>query len=87
MVDSCKSCCACKKDEEQYCASGSVFTYGGVTKYGRAGPNGVSPLFFVFRRWFSKLFTCAFSELFACASACLMERTETSVANVLLMCC
>jgi hypothetical protein len=41
MVDSCKSCCACKKDEEQYCASGSVFTYGGVTKYGRAGPNGV----------------------------------------------
>eukprot|EP00802_Teleaulax_amphioxeia_P019922 Tamp_20177.p1 GENE.Tamp_20177~~Tamp_20177.p1 ORF type:complete len:361 (+),score=102.73 Tamp_20177:39-1085(+) len=41
MVDSCKSCSACKKDEEQYCATGSVFTYGGVTKYGRAGPDGV----------------------------------------------
>ena len=45
MVDSCKSCSACKKDEEQYCATGSVFTYGGVTKYGRAGPDGIPQCF------------------------------------------
>jgi alcohol dehydrogenase (NADP+) len=40
MVDSCKSCKFCAQDEEQYCATGSTFTYGGVTQYGRAGPNG-----------------------------------------------
>jgi uncharacterized zinc-type alcohol dehydrogenase-like protein len=41
MVDSCQTCASCKNDEEQYCATGSTFTYGGVTTYGRAGPNGV----------------------------------------------
>lgn len=40
MVDSCQTCKWCKADEEQYCATGSTFTYGGVTSYGRAGPNG-----------------------------------------------
>jgi len=41
MVDACMSCDFCKRKDEQYCATGSVFTYGGVTKYGRAGPDGV----------------------------------------------
>lgn len=41
MVDACLTCDKCKCKEEQYCATGSVFTYGGVTKYGRAGPDGV----------------------------------------------
>ena len=41
QVDSCMSCDFCKSKEEQYCATGSIFTYGGVTKYGRAGPDGV----------------------------------------------
>mmetsp|Transcript_46748 Transcript_46748/g.68665 ORF Transcript_46748/g.68665 Transcript_46748/m.68665 type:complete len:89 (-) Transcript_46748:788-1054(-) len=35
------SCDFCKSKEEQYCAMGSIFTYVGVTKYGRAGPDGV----------------------------------------------
>ena len=42
MVDSCMTCSRCKCKEEQYCATGSVFTYGGKTKYGRAGPDGVA---------------------------------------------
>jgi uncharacterized zinc-type alcohol dehydrogenase-like protein len=41
MVDACQSCKSCNKFEEQYCATGSVFTYGGQTKYGRAGPDGL----------------------------------------------
>lgn len=40
MVDACQTCANCNKFEEQYCATGSVFTYGGMTKYGRAGPDG-----------------------------------------------
>jgi hypothetical protein len=42
MVDACMTCSKCKCKEEQYCATGSVFTYGGKTKYGRAGPDGVA---------------------------------------------
>ena len=41
MVDACQACKNCNKFEEQYCATGSVFTYGGQTKYGRAGPDGL----------------------------------------------
>jgi uncharacterized zinc-type alcohol dehydrogenase-like protein len=41
MVDACHACKMCNKKEEQYCASGSTFTYGGVTAHGRAGPNGL----------------------------------------------
>ena len=40
-MDACLSCDYCKNNEEQYCASGAIFTHGGVTKYGRAGPDGV----------------------------------------------
>lgn len=40
MVDSCAKCNSCEKAEEQYCVNGSVFTYGGMTKYGNAGPDG-----------------------------------------------
>jgi len=36
------TCSKCKCKEEQYCATGSVYTYGGKTKYGRAGPDGVA---------------------------------------------
>lgn len=28
MVDACQSCKSCNRFEEQYCATGSVFTYG-----------------------------------------------------------
>lgn len=40
LVDSCFGCRSCRRAEEQYCLNGNVFTYGGVTKYGRAGPDG-----------------------------------------------
>eukprot|EP00960_Hanusia_phi_P039500 753915-Hanusia_phi.AAC.31 len=40
MVDSCMDCKYCKQNEEQYCNTGSTFTYGGVSKYGRCGPAG-----------------------------------------------
>lgn len=40
LVDSCLGCSPCRQFEEQYCANGSVPTYGGETKYGRAGPDG-----------------------------------------------
>eukprot|EP00227_Mantoniella_beaufortii_P015055 CAMPEP_0197592856 /NCGR_PEP_ID=MMETSP1326-20131121/16142_1 /TAXON_ID=1155430 /ORGANISM="Genus nov. species nov., Strain RCC2288" /LENGTH=360 /DNA_ID=CAMNT_0043158661 /DNA_START=48 /DNA_END=1130 /DNA_ORIENTATION=+ len=40
MVDACHACKNCNKFEEQYCATGSTFTYGGMSTYGRAGPNG-----------------------------------------------
>lgn len=33
MVDSCRSCANCGKGEEQYCATGCVFTYNGKAKY------------------------------------------------------
>jgi uncharacterized zinc-type alcohol dehydrogenase-like protein len=35
MVEACGSCKSCVKFDEQYCANGSVFTYGGVTKHGK----------------------------------------------------
>lgn len=41
MVDSCLECTFCKRGDEQYCKTGSTFTYGGMSTYGRAGPNGV----------------------------------------------
>ena len=40
MVDSCFGCRSCRAFEEQYCLNGAVWTYGGETKYGRAGPDG-----------------------------------------------
>ena len=40
MVDSCFGCRSCRASEEQYCVNGMVLTYGGETKYGRAGPDG-----------------------------------------------
>ena len=40
MVDSCFGCRSCRAFEEQYCLNGNVLTYGGETKYGRAGPDG-----------------------------------------------
>lgn len=40
MVDSCFGCRPCRSFEEQYCVNGAVWTYGGETKYGRAGPDG-----------------------------------------------
>lgn len=39
MVESCLECSACKGGEEQYCATGSTFTYCGVGTYGRC-PTG-----------------------------------------------
>jgi uncharacterized zinc-type alcohol dehydrogenase-like protein len=33
MVDSCRTCDPCKKGLEQYCATGSTFTYGGVDRH------------------------------------------------------
>jgi len=39
MVDSCLECSACKGGDEQYCATGSTFTYCGVGTYGRC-PTG-----------------------------------------------
>lgn len=39
MVESCKACKFCDRGTEQYCKSGSTFTYGGVSK-GKAGPAG-----------------------------------------------
>jgi len=35
MVDSCLDCQRCSSGDEQYCASGAVFTYNGVYKYDR----------------------------------------------------
>lgn len=40
MVDSCMDCRYCKRNDEQFCATGSTFTYGGVSTYGRCGPAG-----------------------------------------------
>jgi D-arabinose 1-dehydrogenase-like Zn-dependent alcohol dehydrogenase len=40
MVDSCMDCRYCKRGDEQFCATGSTFTYGGVSTYGRCGPPG-----------------------------------------------
>ena len=42
MVEACGSCKNCVKFDEQYCANGRTGTYGSVTKYGLAGPNGRS---------------------------------------------
>ena len=36
-MSSCFTCKNCVKKDEQYCASGSTFTYGGVTAHGHAG--------------------------------------------------
>lgn len=33
MVDSCRNCSSCSRGEEQYCVTGSVFTYNGKHKY------------------------------------------------------
>jgi uncharacterized zinc-type alcohol dehydrogenase-like protein len=33
MVDSCRTCDPCKQGLEQYCATGSTFTYGGVDRH------------------------------------------------------
>jgi len=33
MVDSCRSCRNCRRGEEQYCSTGSVFTYNGRYKF------------------------------------------------------
>ena len=33
MVDSCRKCDACEQGLEQYCATGSTFTYGGVDRH------------------------------------------------------
>ncbi|MDD5629449.1 MAG: NAD(P)-dependent alcohol dehydrogenase, partial [Elusimicrobia bacterium] len=33
MVDSCRKCSACEHGLEQYCATGSTFTYGGVDRH------------------------------------------------------
>lgn len=40
MVDSCLECSSCGEGYEQYCATGSTFTYGGMTTYGRSGEKG-----------------------------------------------
>jgi alcohol dehydrogenase (NADP+) len=37
MVDSCQKCEYCTESEEQYCVTGSTFTYGADPVYGRAG--------------------------------------------------
>eukprot|EP00953_Heterococcus_sp_UTEX-ZZ885_P004908 3129-Heterococcus_DN1.PRE.1 len=39
MVDSCQKCEYCTESEEQYCVTGSTFTYGADPVYGRAGPS------------------------------------------------
>ena len=33
MVDSCRECAPCQQGLEQYCATGSTFTYGGVDRH------------------------------------------------------
>ena len=33
MVDSCRTCEACREHEEQFCSSGAVFTYNGADKH------------------------------------------------------
>ncbi len=33
LVDSCRTCEACKDDEEQFCSNGAVFTYNGPDKH------------------------------------------------------
>jgi len=35
MVDSCRTCAACKQGLEQYCEQGPTFTYGGVDRHDR----------------------------------------------------
>jgi len=39
FVDSCLECDSCKSGDENYCATGTVGTYGGDKKYGRVGGN------------------------------------------------
>jgi len=36
MVDSCQTCTHCKAGNEQYCVTGSTFTYAATDQYGRA---------------------------------------------------
>lgn len=43
MVDACLDCRYCKRNDEQFCATGSTFTYGGVATYGRCGPADGKP--------------------------------------------
>lgn len=40
MVDSCRTCDNCRQGLEQYCAEGSVFTYGGVERDGSGNTYG-----------------------------------------------
>lgn len=42
MVDSCRECANCGKGEEQYCLTGSTFTYGSLDKDGRITQGGYS---------------------------------------------
>lgn len=75
LVDSCFGCRPCRSFEEQYCVNGNVPTYGGETKYGRAGPDhrrthgGYSDRFVVNQRFAFKLpdFFGKESELAKCA--------------------
>ena len=48
MVDSCRSCPSCKAGIEQYCQTGSVFTYNGTYKYEHCAeytPEGGAPTY------------------------------------------
>ena len=42
FIDSCRTCTECKKGEEQYCTTGTVFTYASKDKEGRPTYGGYS---------------------------------------------
>jgi len=42
FIDSCRTCTECKKGEEQYCSTGTVFTYASKDKEGRPTYGGYS---------------------------------------------
>ena len=42
FVDSCRTCAACRKGEEQYCTTGMVLTYNGLDKEGHPTYGGYS---------------------------------------------
>ncbi len=42
LVDSCRTCDACRRGEEQYCSGGATFTYGSVGRDGEVTQGGYS---------------------------------------------